>query len=363
MKKQAERAASAAGTSGSAGPEPDDWQAERAASIASAAGTSGSAGPGPWFMRLYNGAFKYGLTGLSRVSELHPEARRWKDGVEVIRDVPYLADGRRDHTLDIYRPANDSGPLPVVLYIHGGGFRVLSKDSHWMFGYGYARRGWLVFNINYRLAPEHPFPAAIEDAAAALQWVVANARQYGGDLDRLVFAGESAGANLALSLTVAGAWRRPELYAQQVYALGHRPRAVVAACGLLQVSRPERYLEQDALPRWVRIRLRAICRSYLPNDSGDPDRFAMADPLRVLEKAPPPERPLPPVFAPCGRFDPIADDTRRLGVALRERGVPFDVRWYDGHHAFNAIIWSREARRCWADQDAFLREYASGDAA
>lgn len=300
-------------------------------------------------------ALTQGLNGISRVGRWHPVSRAWQRGVEVIRHVPYVPDGRVEHTLDVYRPFKRRGPLPVMLYIHGGGFRILSKDTHWMFGYGFAQRGWLVFNINYRLAPQHPFPAAVQDSAAALEWVVEHAAAYGGDLDRLALAGESAGANLALSLAVAGAWRRAEPYAERVFSLPVRPKAVVAACGLLQVSNPERYLRQADLPLWVRARVRAVCRGYLPDDSGDPDEFALADPLRVLETGSDPERTFPAVFAPCGRADPVADDTRRLGAALRQRRVPSEVEWYDGFHAFHAFIWTEAAKACWADQDAFLQ--------
>ncbi|MEM7677042.1 MAG: alpha/beta hydrolase [Myxococcota bacterium] len=305
---------------------------------------------------------RYGLNGISRLGTLHPMARKWRENVEVVRDVPYLPGGSKHHTLDIYRPAQHRGPMPVMVYIHGGGFRILSKDTHWMFGYGFAQRGWLVFNINYRLAPEHRFPTAVEDTAAALQWIAAKISAYGGDADRLALAGESAGANLALSLAICGCWPRTESFARQVFDLDVRPYAVVAACGLLQVSHPERYLQRTDIPSWVRARVQAVCRGYLPDDTGDPARFELADPLRVLESDQPPQRPLPAIFAPCGRSDPIADDSRRLAAALSQRGASFEAPWYDGHHAFHAFIWTEQARRCWADQDVFLRRYMPGTA-
>ncbi len=126
--------------------------------------------------------------GVSGAAGLHPQARPERHGVERLRDVPYRQTGLREHTLDVYRPrrvAEGGAPLPVVLYVHGGGFRILSKDTHWVMGLSFARRGYLVFNINYRLAPAAPFPAAIEDACEALCWVVANAERYGGDPSQL----------------------------------------------------------------------------------------------------------------------------------------------------------------------------------
>src|SRR5438309_10304989 len=135
--------------------------------------------------------------GISAAGRLHPLARPERHNVEVRKDIAYLDDGRREHLLDVYRPtagAAAGARFPAVLYIHGGGFRILSKDTHWLMGLAFASRGYLVCNISYRLAPRHPFPCALEDAAAALAWVVKNAPSYGGDLSRLVLAGESAGA-------------------------------------------------------------------------------------------------------------------------------------------------------------------------
>src|SRR5690606_38779221 len=119
-----------------------------------------------------------------------------RHGVEVIRNVRYGGSDIDAHLLDVYRPRRVDGPLPVVLYVHGGGFRILSKDTHWLMGLAFARRGYLVFNINYRLAPDHPYPAAVEDCAEAYAWLQSNAHEWGGDPSQLVLAGESAGGNL-----------------------------------------------------------------------------------------------------------------------------------------------------------------------
>lgn len=314
----------------------------------------------PIYSRMVSVAMDVGLNSLSRLGKLHPESRMIRQGVEVQRDVPYLPSGDPIHRLDIYRPAGVTGPLPVLLYVHGGGFRILSKESHWMFGYGFARQGYLVFNVNYRLAPRYPFPAALEDVSAALSWVLDHAEAEGGDLSRLAYAGESAGANLILSLMIAGAWPRPEPFAQAVYARDPRPKVVLPACGMLQVSEAERYLSRPELPTWIRSRIAAVCQSYLPEQGGDPDRRALADPLVFLEQASLPERPLPAMLAVCGDRDPVADDTRRLGEALKRYPVPSGAPFYPGHHAFHAFIWREGAKAAWADQLAFLGQHLSG---
>src|SRR5687768_10048389 len=108
----------------------------------------------------------------SLTARLHPLARPERHDVEVVRDVPYLDDGAVDHMLDIYRPTARPGPFPIVFYVHGGGFRILSKDTHWIMALSYARLGYLVFNISYRLTPHHPYPAAVEDTIAAWAWMI-----------------------------------------------------------------------------------------------------------------------------------------------------------------------------------------------
>ena len=271
-----------------------------------------------------------------------------------MRDVPYGAEPAR--TLDIYRPRGAADGLPVMLYLHGGGFVILSKDTHWMFGRALAARGWLVFVPNYRLAPAHPFPEPLEDCIAALKWVVEHAADYGGDISRLAYGGESAGANLALTLGVMGAWRRSEAFAREVWDLDAAPRAVVSACGILDVAEPERYLMQEKLRPVVRARIANVCNSYLP-----PSRRRdgeLASPLRFLETAPRPDRDVPPVFAPCGTADPILDDSRRLAAALRGLDVDHWAPLYHrGPHAFHALVWSGLARQCWKDQDAFFARH------
>ena len=162
------------------------------------------------------------LRGASSAGKLHPATGKLKQGIAVERDVAYGPDPM--HRLDIYRPAESSGPRPVMLYVHGGGFRILSKDTHWMFGYYMAKLGFVVFNINYRLAPEHPYPAAIEDSARALIWTLDNAARYGGDISQLAYAGESAGGNLVTALAIAGSFEREEPFAQELFARNPSPK-------------------------------------------------------------------------------------------------------------------------------------------
>ncbi len=294
--------------------------------------------------------------GASALGRMHPDARPDRHGLEVIADVPYGSGGPA-HLLDVYRPRERKGPLPVVLYIHGGAFRMLSKDTHWIMAIAFARAGYVVFNINYRLAPDHPFPAALDDSCAAFAWVAENAARYGGDIGRLVLAGESAGGNLVSALTLATCFRRGEPFARRAFDLGVVPRAWLPYCAVLQVSEIERFRRRwPEISEFIQDRLIEASSSYLGDD---PLRHGamldLADPLRLLERADAPDRPLPPCFATCGTKDPLVADTQRLAVALAERGVDHEARYYPGElHAFHALVWRPNARRCWRDTFRFL---------
>jgi acetyl esterase len=294
--------------------------------------------------------------GFAALGALHPAARPARHGVEVERDVIY-GDDARWHQLDIYRPVHRPGPWPVVFYVHGGGFHLLSKNTHWLMGLVFARYGYLVVNISYRLAPAHPFPAPLEDTCAAYRWLARHVEELGGDPARVALAGESAGGNLVTALAVTACQRRDEPWARAVFDTGLVPRAVLPFCAILEVSRPERFSQRRQLPRWIDGMIRDVSASYLRGHSAPGPTTALADPLCVLEESAPAqwERPLPAFFAAVGTRDPLLDDTRRLENALEGLNVPCEARYYPGGiHAFHALVWDPAARRCWRDALAFL---------
>jgi acetyl esterase len=301
----------------------------------------------------------WGLRSVANVARRMPIARPDRHHVQVIRDLRYRDTGNPDHVLDIYRPTVRKGPYPVILYVHGGGFSQLSKDTHWIMGLVFARYGYLVANISYRLAPQNPFPAAIEDSCHAYRWVVDNIARYGGDLSRLALAGESAGGNLVSSLTIAACYERPEPYARRVFETAVTPVVTIPACGLLQVSDPGRFHRRRSMPRWVDGIIRECSRLYLRGvDINEPGAIDLADPLPFFESGRPPDRDLPAFFIPVGTRDPLLDDTRRLAHALEHMDVPVEARYYKGEiHAFHAMVWRRPARRCWRDMFGFLHRY------
>ncbi len=307
--------------------------------------------------------FSAALNGMSRAGRLHPAANPAYHDVERISDVPYTRTGARHHLLDVWRPRAGAGlppappaGRPALLYVHGGAFRMLSKDTHWMMALSFARAGYVVFCINYRLAPEHRYPAAIEDTCDAALWVHENAHRYGADARTLVAAGESAGGNLVTSLALATAYRREEPFARRLFDGGVRLAATIAACGVLQVSEPERLLRRYPHMRpWIADRVTEVAHGYLPRRPLGPEELVFADPVVHLERGLVPDRPLPPFFSLVGTKDPLIDDTRRLHTALQQLGVESEMHIYPGElHAFHALVWRRVSRDCWRQQLAFL---------
>jgi acetyl esterase len=298
----------------------------------------------------------------SRLGRLHPQAKPERHSVEKIADIRYF-DGHghiKEHLLDVWRPTDPppEGGFPIVFYVHGGGFRILSKDTHWIMALGFSRRGFLVFNVSYRLAPKHRFPCAVEDVCRAFTWVVENAKRFGGNTSRLVLAGESAGANLVTSLAVALTYRRDEPFARAAFDTGITPRAVVPACGVFQVSDLQRLKRRKPkMSSFIADRLHEVEHAYIGKGPHE-HSLDLADPLVVFERGEKPDRPIPPFFLPVGTKDPLLPDTRRLAEALRKLGAEADDRYYPGElHAFHALVMRPNARQCWSDTFSFLKRH------
>lgn len=141
--------------------------------------------------------------GLTSRSPAQGPPARVPEGVEVLRDLAYVEGGHERQTLDLYRPKDAEGPLPVIVWVHGGAWFGGSKD-----GGGpallFAARGYAVASLNYRLSQHARFPAQIEDCKAAIRWLRANARTYNLDPDRFGAWGASAGGHLVALLGTSG---------------------------------------------------------------------------------------------------------------------------------------------------------------
>ncbi len=308
--------------------------------------------------RMFNQSIRF-ISLARSFSSFQREAKR---RCERFTDIPYMKNGHPAHLMDIYRPITRNSKLPVLMYIHGGGFTVCSKDTHQGISLAYANNGYLVCNINYRLAPNHRFPSALEDIAHAYKWIISHAEEYGGDPDRIVIGGESAGANLTLALAVACCYERNELFAKMIWDTGVVPKAILVLCGLLQVSDPYRLHRVcppiNKISRTFDLSIaRDVSRAYIGRNYKTPrPEIEMADPLCIIESQTLPARPFPTVYAMVGTHDILLNDTQRLEKALIKKSVKHNVNFFQKEgHAFHLMGFSKQAMVFWKQHLAFLR--------
>jgi acetyl esterase len=208
----------------------------------------------------------------------------------------------------IYRPPIDSqAPLPVVVFLHGGGWCVGDLDTY----DGDARHhavgaDAVVVAVDYRLAPEHPYPAAVEDAWAATQWVAAHAGELGADPDRLGVAGDSAGGNL--SAVVA-------LLARDAGAPQIRFQLLWYPATTWDTSLPS-FTENADAPLLNLSSVGGFSRWYV-GDLDLSDMPATLAPGRAKDLA-----GLPPAYIAVAGHDPLRDDGTRYAELLAAAGVP-----------------------------------------
>lgn len=216
-----------------------------------------------------------------------------------------------DLPIRIYRPAGtESSAAPVVVFFHGGGFVAGDLDTH----DGTARMhavdaGAVVVSVDYRLAPEHPFPAAVEDAMAATEWVAAHAAALGVDPARLAVAGDSAGGNLAAVVCqLARDAGGPAIAFQLLWY----PATTYDG------SLPS-FTENAHAPIIDSEAIAALTLAYAGHlDLTNPP--AMLAPARAANLS-----GLPPAYIAVAGHDPLRDDGIRYGELLAASGVPVQV--------------------------------------
>ncbi len=241
--------------------------------------------------------------------------------------------------LRLYSPKDASGgPVPLLLFLHGGGWVQGDLDTHQsVCGKLAAWAGCKVIAVDYRLAPEHKFSAGLEDCQAAWRWLCGNAAMLGADPGRLAVGGDSAGGNLAAALCLTMAAEG-----------GPTPAAQLLLYPSLDLGwdLPSHHELAQAfvLPR---PRVLWYTEQYLP----DPEQASdvRASPLRAGDL-----QGQPPAMVVTAGFDPLLDDGRLYAERLQSAGVPVTYREFPGQiHAFVSLT------RVIPQGDACLREAAS----
>jgi len=219
----------------------------------------------------------------------------------------------------IYWPASPPPTLPVIVFFHGGGWVLCDLDTHDAICRSLANGVHaIVVSVDYRLAPEHRYPAAFNDAYASVEWVRAHASELGGDPDRLAIAGDSAGGNLAACVAVAlrdrnGPPIRAQLLVYPVIDAGFDTPSYR--------DNAEGYFLTAQHMHWY-------WDQYVPDATARHDPYVAPMHTRDLTG-------VAPAHIVTAEFDPLRDEGEAYGARLRAAGVPTEVHRYDGmFHGF-----------------------------
>jgi len=231
-------------------------------------------------------------------------------------------DGVEDRSIDgpvgqipirIYTPLGEA-PRPILVYYHGGGWTIGNLDvADKPCRDLAAATQAVVVSVDYRMGPEHKFPAAVDDCYAATKWAAEHAAELGGDAQRLVVIGDSAGGNLAAVIPLVARERGGPRIGYQVLIYPVTNYGFDTASAL---ENADGYLLTREAMRW-------FWGHYLNSETDGADPHA--SPLRAADLS-----GLPPALVVTCEFDPLRDEGEAYGERLREAGVPVKVTRYDG---------------------------------
>lgn len=206
-------------------------------------------------------------------------------------------------TADVAVPKGN-GPHPVLVYLHGGGWVAGSPSTHRKLGMQFAAAGFLTINVDYRLAPEHPFPAGLDDCIHAAKWAGENAKRWNGDGARLAVGGDSAGGNLTAA-TVAS-------LAAENYG-GPKPKAALLIYGVFDFPATLKRAGSD-------LAIDGMAKAYA--GSGYPAVFEdpRVSPIKSVKPG-----AMPPSLVICGTADPLLPESYAMAEALKRADIRHEL--------------------------------------
>jgi acetyl esterase/lipase len=253
--------------------------------------------------------------------------RSWTSRVDVEATEIAGPDGNRV-PIRIYRPREVAAPRGGLVHFHGGAFVVGDLELSESACSRYAdRAGITVVDVDYRLAPEHPFPAGFEDCYAALEWTAAHCDDLGVDPRRIAVGGNSAGGGLAAAVALAARDRGGPKLAFQLL--------LYPVLDDRLTTRSVR--EMTDTPMWTAEAAVHMWRHYLGDDAGKPDGSPYSAPARAADLDGG-LTGLPPAYVLVCEHDPLRDEDIAYAVRLMDSGVPVDLHVAAGtFHGFDEM--------------------------
>jgi acetyl esterase/lipase len=237
-------------------------------------------------------------TGLEKLVNLNPEI---PSGIKVMKDIEYRNINGKSLQLDIYIPDRVQKPAPLLVFIHGGGWRSGKRSDYLVYLVDFARRGYITATVSYRLLEDSCYPACVEDISDAVKWFFKHGDTYGYDPDRIALIGGSAGAHLAL--LAAYGWRNQSSVADSLEE--HRIKAVVDIYG-----------PYDLTTEYARNH--SLVTSFIAHSFREaPEQYRLASPKQYLDHGDPPTMILHGTsdeLVPVSQSDSLAARLSSLGI-------------------------------------------------
>ncbi|MGQ8870764.1 alpha/beta hydrolase [Paenibacillus sp. TSA_86.1] len=273
------------------------------------------------------------------------------EGVTRVTDVAYADEGRRSSTVDIYYPSAATEPLPVILWVHGGGWVMGDKGDIADYAVQLSQRGYVVVSMNYALAPDTTYPVPVMQTNQALSYIKNHVSQYQGDPNNLFLAGNSAGAQIASQ--TAALLTNPNLAKQMNITPAVEPekiRGTLLFCGPYNL----RTVESTGFPF-----MRTFLWSYTGSKAyeEDPRLDEMSTVLQVTAG-------YPPAFITSGNDDPLTVQSMELAEVLKRRGVTTETLFFPTSteklgHDYQFDLGTKAAQQALQSSVQFIQDHKS----
>lgn len=258
--------------------------------------------------------------------------------IRIKKNLAYVDDGLEEHLMDIYYPKEEKESYPVIVSTHGGGYFYGDKELYRFYCMHLATKGFVVVNYNYRLSPEHKYPAAIEDVCLLMKHLYSKSGEYRLDLNRVFMLGDSAGAQLTSQyVTIA----TNEEYRRQFpcETFDFVPRAIALNCGIYDLKEL-----QSEMMEW-----------YMPENVNEQLEDTVKNVLEYMTEN------YVPVYLMMSVNDDLGIHTKAMKECLEELHIPLSYHEFgmdnkDSGHVFHVNMNNPEGEICNEEECEFFRK-------
>lgn len=296
---------------------------------------------GAWLIKIYMNIVEF----LGRILILN---RNFPEGTTDRRNIRYSENG----ILDVFMPEGVTGRLPVLVYIHGGGWVTGSRRSCRRICAVFAAKGYVVLNLKYRLAPRHTHPFALNDIADAIGWLIENAAEINADPDSIFLGGSSAGAHLAaMTACIASNEKLRKITGVDVPVEAKNIRGLILVYG--------GYNMRTILDSGF-FMINTMIKAYTGGASQDDEIWNRISPVDHITKD------FPPAFITAGERDHLFGQSVEFSKVLDEKGIKnetlfFDRSVRDAKHGFFHFYYRECTKQAYERAIHFMRKQQGED--